>query len=142
MSTKPFSPSPRRIILDTAPGGDDIFAFLWLQSVMHQGLADLMAVTTAEGNVAAARTFASASQVLALGNLSHIPVGRGVRVTEYTTEDASHIHGSDGMGNLSSTLAPPTHDYVSAPFSDDLIIETLQAHPGEITLLAIGPLTN
>lgn len=128
--------------MDTDPGGDDIFALLWIQSLMQQGLADLVAVTTAEGNVAAARTFASASQVLGLGKLAHIPVGRGVSVTDYATEDASYIHGSDGMGNLSSTLAPPTHEYASASFSDDLIIEMLEAYPGEITLIAIGPLTN
>ncbi|MEM9216511.1 MAG: nucleoside hydrolase [Cyanobacteria bacterium P01_F01_bin.150] len=132
----------RKIILDSDPGGDDIFALLWIQSLLHQGLAELVAVTAAEGNVTASRTFASASQVLGLGNLSYIPVGRGIEVTTHKTADASHIHGADGMGNLSHTLAPPIHNYDEAPFSDDLIIEQLQAHPDEITLIAIGPLTN
>ena len=132
----------RKIILDTDPGGDDIFALLWVQSLVNQGLAELVSVTTAEGNVAAERTFASTSQVLSLGGLSHIEVGRGVEVTNHDTEYASHIHGSDGMGNLSSTLLPPNHRYDSAPFSDDIIIDQLKKHPGEITLIAIGPLTN
>ena len=132
----------RKIILDTDPGGDDIFALLWIQSLHCQGLTELVAVTTAEGNVAASRTFASASQVLGLGHLAHIALGRGVGVTTHETEDAAHIHGLDGMGNLSCTLAPPSHRYDTAPFSDDLIIDQLQAHPGEITLIAIGPLTN
>lgn len=132
----------RKIILDTDPGGDDIFALLWIQSLLHQGRVELVAVTTAAGNVAAPRTFASASQILGLGTMSHITVGRGVTVTTHETEDASHIHGSDGMGNLSRTLAPPSHPYDMAPFSDDLIIDRLQTYPGEITLIAIGPLTN
>lgn len=132
----------QKIILDTDPGGDDIFALLWIQSLIHQGIADLVAVTTAEGNVAAPRTFASASQVLGLGHLAHIPIGRGVTVKTHDTEDAAHIHGPDGMGNLSSTLPPPSHQYDTAPFSDDLIINQLQTYPREITLIAIGPLTN
>ena len=133
---------PRKIILDTDPGGDDIFALLWLQSLIRQNLAELVAVTTAAGNVNAERTFASASQVLGLGRLHHIEVGRGVIPTENLTEDASHIHGKDGMGGLANTLPPPTHDYQTARQSDDIIIDHLQASPGEITLVAIGPLTN
>ena len=80
--------------------------------------------------------------MLELGNLSHVPVGRGVIAIAHETEDAAHIHGSDGMGNLSRTLPPPSHSYDEAPFSDELIIDALQADPGEITLIAIGPLTN
>ena len=132
----------KKIILDTDPGGDDIFALLWVQSLLNHGVAELVAMTTAEGNVGASRTFASASQVLGLGGLSHVPVGRGVTVTGHETEDASHIHGSDGMGNLSRTLAPPSHQYDESAFTDDLIIDQLHAQPGEITLIAIGPLTN
>ncbi len=36
---------PRRILLDTDPGGDDAIALLWLLSLVKQGLADLVAVT-------------------------------------------------------------------------------------------------
>ncbi|NET10433.1 MAG: nucleoside hydrolase [Symploca sp. SIO2B6] len=136
------SSTPRKIILDTDPGGDDIFALLWLQSLVQQGFAQLVAVTTAEGNVSAARTFVSASQVLSLGKLHQTNLGRGVIPASLPTEDASHIHGADGMGNLSHHLPSPIHDYASAPFSDDIIIEQLQAEPNAITVIAIGPLTN
>ncbi len=36
-----------RIILDTDPGPDDIYAFLWLLSLVKQGLAELVALTSA-----------------------------------------------------------------------------------------------
>ncbi len=130
-----------KIIIDTDPGGDDIFAFLWLLSLVQQGYATLVAVTAAEGNVAAAKTFANASQILRLVKYEQVEVGRGVLMQE-PAEDAAHIHGDDGMGNLSKTLLPPTHDYASAQISDELIIDRLNACPGEITLVAIGPLTN
>lgn len=135
------APKIPQIILDTDPGGDDIFAFLWLLSLVQQGYATLVAVTSADGNVAAAKTFANASQVLHLVKCEPVEIGRGVLMKE-AAEDAAHIHGSDGMGNLSKTLPQPIHDYASAQFSDELIIDRLNACPGEITIVAIGPLTN
>ncbi|ASC72314.1 Pyrimidine-specific ribonucleoside hydrolase RihA [Halomicronema hongdechloris C2206] len=130
-----------KLLLDTDPGGDDIFALLWLLSLVNQGRAELVAVTTTQGNVAAAQTFANASQVLNLAGYGSVPLGRGVLLSQ-GSEDASHIHGSDGMGYLSQTLPPPSHEFAIAPAADDLLIEQLSANPGEITLIAIGPLTN
>lgn len=130
-----------KIILDTDPGGDDIFALLWLQSLVKQELAELIAVTTAGGNVSTEKTFSSASRILSLGGLGEVEVGRGV-ATSHPSDDASHIHGSDGMGNLSSQLPEPVHDYETARSSDEILIDRLSAMPGEITVIAIAPLTN
>jgi purine nucleosidase len=136
-----YSSSIPKIILDTDPGGDDIFAFLWLQSLAKQGLAEIVAVTTTAGNVSAQKTFSSACQILELGGFSQVEVGRGASDSE-PIEDATHIHGSDGMGNLSTTLPNPTRDYETARNSDEILIEKLNAQPGAMTLVAIGPLTN
>lgn len=133
---------PAKIILDTDPGGDDIFAFLWLLSLVKQRHADLVAVTATAGNVAARQTFSNSRQILELTGFSHIPVGRGIPPHDNPGEDAGHIHGADGMGNLSQTLPPSTYDYESALGADDLLIEQLSTDPGTITLIAIGPLTN
>ncbi|BAU13586.1 inosine-uridine preferring nucleoside hydrolase superfamily protein [Leptolyngbya sp. NIES-3755] len=130
-----------KIILDTDPGGDDIFALLWLQSLVKQELAELIAVTTAGGNVSIEKTFSSASRVLSLGGLEEVEVGRGVTIA-HSPDDASHIHGSDGMGNLSSQLPAPVHRYETARYSDEILIDRLNAMPGEITVIAIAPLTN
>lgn len=134
--------SPRKILLDTDPGGDDVFALLWLQSLVRQGLAEWVAVTTAEGNVGARRTFATASQLLQLCGMEQVPVGRGVLVENLGVGNAAHIHGDDGIGNLSATLPPPTHEWDAAAGSDRLIIECLERDPGAVTVVAIGPLTN
>jgi inosine-uridine nucleoside N-ribohydrolase len=131
------------IIVDTDPGGDDAVALLWLQSLARQGLAEIVAVTTTGGNVRAELTFAGASKLLKLGGFDGIEVGRGVSSgLDYSVEDAAHIHGADGMGNLSHTLSKSDRTFASARHSDDILIEKLTAHPGEITLVAIGPLTN
>ncbi|BAZ38116.1 inosine-uridine preferring nucleoside hydrolase superfamily protein [Calothrix sp. NIES-4101] len=134
--------NPLKIILDTDPGGDDIFALLWIISLVKQGLIELVAITTAEGNVNANTTFTCASQVLGLTEFAHIEIGKGVTSTTANSEDAAYIHGVDGMGGLAATLPPGKHEYATAPTSDDVIIDKLKAYPGEITLVAIAPLTN
>ena len=133
---------PRKILLDTDPGGDDVFALLWLQSLVSQGMAELVAVTTAEGNVEAQRTFTTASQVLAWTGMDGVTVGRGVMGVNSLVGNASHIHGDDGIGNLSDTLPPPTHNFEEALGSPQVIIDCLEKYPGEITIAAIAPLTN
>jgi inosine-uridine nucleoside N-ribohydrolase len=132
----------RKIILDTDPGGDDIFALFWLQSLIKQGVAELVAVTTAGGNVNAESTFRAASKIIHLGGLNHIEIGRGVPVKTGEIEDAAAIHGMDGMGNLSQTLPNGIHRFDTARYSDETIIEKLNQFPGEITLVAIAPLSN
>ena len=134
--------SPPKIILDTDPGGDDAFAFLWLISLVKKGFAELLAVTSAEGNVNAKLTFTNACKLLQLTGFSQIEVGRGAIVTQPETRDATHIHGGDGLGNLADTLPPPQRSYESARHSDDILIENLTRFPGEITLIVLGPLSN
>lgn len=161
----------RKIIIDTDPGGDDCFALLWLMSLAKQGWAEAIAVTTAAGNVGARYTFTNASKILALGGFDRVEVGRASKqisvlahesardaarndtqdesaqditgdIAQDAAKDAAHIHGADGMGNLAETLPEVPRPFDAARYSDDIIIEKLDAAPGEITLVAIAPLTN
>lgn len=131
-----------KIILDTDPGGDDSFALLWLQSLAKQGLADIIAVTASAGNVNARNTFLGASKLLLAGGFESVEVGRGVGRAETKIKDAVHIHGKDGMGNLSHILPEVSRSFDEARSSDEILIEKLKQMPGEITILAIAPLTN
>ncbi|XWK87084.1 MAG: nucleoside hydrolase [Phormidium sp.] len=138
-----FQKGKTKIILDTDPGGDDSFALLWLLSLVKQGFAELVAVTTVDGNVHARYTFFGASKLLKLAGFPAIEVGKGViGGSERDLEDAGGIHGADGMGNLSHTLPEIDVNYEDAVYSDDILIEKLQAEPGEIVVIAIAPLTN
>jgi inosine-uridine nucleoside N-ribohydrolase len=134
---------PLKIILDTDPGGDDSFAFLWLQSLAKRGLAEIVAVTAVDGNVHAELTFTAACKLLQLGGFPQVEVGRGVIGGSIgQVENASTIHGADGMGNLSQTLPPPHQRYETARSADQILIEKLTQAPGDLTIVAIGPLTN
>ncbi|NER33471.1 MAG: nucleoside hydrolase [Oscillatoria sp. SIO1A7] len=162
----------RKIIIDTDPGGDDCFALLWLMSLAKQGWAKAIAVTTAAGNVGARCTFTNASKILALGGFDPVEIGRASKqisdiagdesarnaalddtqdesarditrdIAQDVAKDAAHIHGVDGIGNLAETLPEVPRPFDAARYSDDIIIEKLDAAPGEITLVAIAPLTN
>ncbi len=142
MSGQIFALSPRKILVDTDPGGDDTFALLWLQSLVKQGFAEWVGVTTVAGNVSAELTFASACKVLALGGFESVKVGRSVIWEGGTIGDASEVHGMDGMGNLSHVLPDSPRQFAAASYADEMIIDTLESAPGEVTVIGLGPLTN
>ena len=50
------------------------------------------------------------------------------------------IHGADGLGNLASRVA--TSNQLDPRSSAQFIVDMARAHPGEITLVAVGPLGN
>ena len=127
----------RRILLDCDPGLDDALAILLAHGDPD---IDLVAITTVGGNVSLENTTRNALQLAEYLGMKGVPVAAGaatplVRVAE----DASHVHGAQGMGTVrlpDPTLAP------SSVHAVDLIIETLRSAPGTIHLVATGPLTN
>ncbi len=133
---------PSRVIIDTDPGADDIFALLWLLSLHKQGITEILAINTVAGNVPAPLTFEAAHKLLQLLGMPTIPVSRSVDHTPDSIRDAAPIHGNDGMGNLSHTLPAVTADFQQAAYADDLLIDNLKKYPYEIDVVAIGPLTN
>ncbi len=133
--------SPRPVLFDTDPGGDDLFALMWLQSLAMQGHADIVAVTTVSGNVGAGQTFSNASRILALGGFPQVEVGRCSSQAQHPI-DAAHIHGDDGVGNLAETLPQAGKQFSQARLAADILVEKLQSRPREITVVAVGPLSN
>ena len=133
--------SPRPVLFDTDPGGDDLLALMWLQSLAKQGHVDIVAVTTVSGNVGARQTFRNASRILALGGFDQVEVGRCSSPGQHHI-DAAHIHGDDGVGNLSDNLPRAGKEFSKARLAADILVEKLHARPGDITVVAVGPLSN
>ena len=127
----------RHIILDTDPGIDDALAlFLALASPEVQ----LEAITTVSGNVDVAFTTYNALTLLELAGRTDIPVARGCdRPLIRQPFNAAFVHGDNGLGGLQ---LPEPHIQPLAEHAIDVIIEKVMAAPKEITLVAIGPLTN
>jgi purine nucleosidase len=124
------------IILDCDPGIDDALAIAFATGSPE---IELAGITTVAGNVGLAKTTANALAVAAFVG-ADVPVTPGSAVPLLRPAlDAGHVHGESGLGGAvlpASARAPePGH-------AIDFIIDTVAAAPGEITLVATGPLTN
>jgi purine nucleosidase len=126
-----------RIILDCDPGIDDALAIAFAHG--HPGI-DLVGVTTVAGNVGLAKTTANALAVCEFIGAAGTPVTAGCAGPLLRPAlDARQVHGDSGLGG--ATLPPPAGS-PAAGHAVDYIIDAVGAAPGEITLVATGPLTN
>jgi purine nucleosidase len=125
------------IILDCDPGIDDALAIVY--AVGSDDL-DLAGITTVAGNVSLEKTTANALRLRDYLGAGEVPVVAGSAEPLLRPPlTAEHVHGRDGLGG--APLPAPS----SAPragHATDFIIETVLARPGQITLVATGPLTN
>jgi purine nucleosidase len=129
---------PKRIIIDTDPGVDDALTFLL---ALASPEIQLEALTTVQGNVTLEKATRNALSVLEMAHATHIPVARGCSHPLVKSPHASGeaVHGSSGMGH--TDLPDPTSSVVDS-HAIDYLIERFLAEPKQISLFAIGPLTN
>jgi len=126
-----------RIILDCDPGIDDALAIAFAHG--HPGL-ELAGVTTVAGNVGLAKTTANALAVCEFIGAAGTPVTAGCAGPLLRPAlDARQVHGDSGLGGA---VLPPAAASPADGHAVDYIIDTVRAAPGEITLVATGPLTN
>lgn len=125
-----------RIIIDTDTAADDSFAML--VGLRHPA-AQLEAVTIVAGNVAFDQQVQNALITIdQAGRGGEVPVHLGARVPLLQAWVEASAHG-DGKGN---------HDWrepdqkPSDERAADAIVRIVNDNPGEIDIVAIGPLTN
>jgi purine nucleosidase len=125
-----------RLVIDTDPGVDDAHAILMASA--HPA-ARVEALTTVAGNVSLERATANALTIVEVLNVD-IPVyvGSGDALVTPTPRRAIS-HGADGLGDsgfpAASRHARPEH-------AVHALIRLADESPGELTLVALGPLTN
>jgi purine nucleosidase len=66
-------------------------------------------------------------------------VGAGLPVHGRELFTAENVHGEDGMGDIGLPLTGRSPDEGDAV---DVLVELAHRHPGELTLVTLGPLTN
>ncbi len=134
-----------RVILDTDPGVDDAMAIALC--VVHPEI-ELMALTTVFGNVSVEQSTRNAQYVLDVFGSIHTVVSQGEAqpVIQPPRPHSESVHGDDGLGNCYDEARVLNQDAAHAnlhPLSAaDYIIEQTRQFPGEITLIAVGPLSN
>jgi purine nucleosidase len=127
-----------RLVVDTDPGVDDALALML--GFAHPGTA-IEAITVVAGNVGLDRTAANACTILdVLGaDPAKTPVFRGCDRALLGGRVAATSHGSDGLGDCHF---PPSGRRVEAEHASLARVRRASETPGELTLVALGPLTN
>ncbi len=127
-----------KIIIDTDPGIDDAIA---LFMAMADPDLEIVGITAVNGNVNVDKAEYNIRRVCDFAWHTNIPVYKGCdRPLKRATLNAEWVHGTDGLaGQDFGTPSYKGEDENAV----DFIIKTLMKSPErEITLLAIGPLTN
>ncbi len=128
---------PKKILLDTDPGIDDSCAILLALASPELSVEGL---STVHGNCSVEQATKNALSVLELANASRIPVARGCALPLVQPSLlAPETHGDTGLGYAQ---LPGPRGRPIVQHGIDFLIEKILASPGEVTLVAIGPLTN
>jgi inosine-uridine nucleoside N-ribohydrolase len=126
-----------KVILDTDPGIDDALAFILLKAMPE---ISLQAITVTHGNTSVEKCTTNALKLVELLGMQDIPVAMGAtQPLVKTLSIAEETHGDTGLGH--AILPAPTVTTVKSNAAN-LIIDIVNASPGEITILCIGPVTN
>jgi purine nucleosidase len=126
-----------KVVWDMDPGIDDALALIL---ALKSPEVQVLGITTVAGNAPVEMTSANARRVLEYLNTGGIPVAMGAaNPLNHPLENALSYHGPDGLGNCD--LPPPKLPLHLAKAWDFLSRVALDA-PGEVTLVATGPLTN
>lgn len=127
-----------KVILDTDPGVDDAVALFF--ALAHPEI-ELVGVTTIFGNVSVAQATVNALYLTRIAGYS-IPVAQGASVPVFKNpgKHPDLIHGHDGLGNLTERFRNDA--CAETKCAAEFIVSMARQHPGEITFVAVGPLTN
>jgi purine nucleosidase len=124
-----------QLLIDTDPGVDDALAIL-----MAHAHADIAGLSIAAGNVGIEHTVRNARILMDLVGAA-VPVFAGcpsplVRAPE---EDAAFVHGKDGFGDVGF---PDPRAAAAEEQAALALLRLTRERPGELTLVALAPLTN
>ena len=126
-------------LIDTDPGIDDALALLLAWSSPE---IQVEAITTVAGNVPLHLANTNVLRLLALRRPTPRPVvapGAASPLARALTT-ATRYHGEDGLGDLPDW--PSVEPVPASPDAVSVIIDAARRHGRELTLVALGPLTN
>ena len=143
-----------KVILDTDPGVDDAMAIAY--AFAHPDI-ELLALTVVFGNINIDFATRNAQYILDELGATDVAVAKGAAVpsVQEARPHADFVHGADGFGNVYPGSKPSVaavedavlrtearHSTIEPLDAADFIINTVRDNPGQITLVAVGPLTN
>ncbi len=125
------------LLIDTDPGVDDALALLM---AFADARHDVVGLTVAAGNVGLGYTVRNALKLCEVAGRGDVPVFAGAPdPLVYPAEDAAHVHGRDGFGDVDLPAAARAVEDEHAALA---ILRLSHQYAGELLLVALGPLTN
>lgn len=127
-----------KVIFDTDPGIDDAMALLYLSKLPE---IELLGITTVVGNAGIETTTRNALFLRRqFGIDAPVIRGAGETLDGVAKPEPVIVHGHNGLGDIA---LPEIDDTGLLPGqASQFIIKTLRAHPGEVTIIAVGRMTN
>ena len=126
-----------RVFVDCDPGIDDAVALAYLAARPE---VEILGVGAVFGNNTVTVTARNALRLLALYGRPDVPVAVGAgRPLVQEPRLAEHVHGDNGLGDVE--LPEPEREPV-AESAAELLVRLARENPGELDVLAVGPLTN
>ncbi len=127
----------RKIIIDTDPGIDDALAIFFAFKAPQ---LDVLGLTTTFGNVSVELATKNALTLTEIAEVD-VPVAQGVAIPSVIEPRPypDFVHGQDGFGNI-NWPAPKSQSVKES--AAQFIINMVRRYPGEVTIIALGPLGN
>ena len=127
---------PRPFFIDTDTASDDAVALV--MALRHPDV-DVVGIGVVAGNVPLDLGVQNALYVVELCG-ADVPVHAGAATPLVVPlETGQHVHGTDGMGDIG---LPLTGRSPAAGHAVDALLAASHRHPGELTVVTLGPLTN
>ncbi|HSD51741.1 MAG TPA: nucleoside hydrolase, partial [Candidatus Methylomirabilis sp.] len=128
----------RRVVLDVDTGVDDALAIML---ALRSPEREVLGITTVSGNVRVSQCTTNTLLVLEMLDAPDLPVVAGADVPlDRKPFTATEVHGPDGLGGVTRKYPMPSRQ--GRQGAADFLLEMVGRIPGELTLIATGPLTN
>jgi len=127
---------PRKVIIDADPGVDDALALLF---ALRCPELKIEAITPVAGNVSLELAVANALRMVEIADRTDIPVACGAQAPLKRRLVTATSHGSNGLGGVEF---PAPKKKPADEKAADIIHRIVSGSPGEVSIIAVGPLTN
>ncbi len=126
----------KKVIIDCDMGTDDAVA---LCMSLFDSRLDILALTATEGCVTADQANNNLQAIVGELDPDRYPrLGMAQAAEDAPAINTAFLYGTDGLGNAGFEVSKLQHLHPA----DKLIIDCVRDHPGDVTVVCLGPLTN